>query len=83
MKILTTVLLMEQGIDPTGIVAECTGSYTLPNGKEILCAGQHGKLRVELAIGQSCNVWFAAAVSKLNVEKTEESFERLGLFGQW
>lgn len=79
MKIVTLLLLADQGTDLSSLAYTCTGSYTLEDGTTITCSGVHGTLDAAGAVAASCNAWFAQAVTQ-NLTKSEiiSTLEALG-----
>ena len=78
MKVLTVMLLEEQ-TDLDALCYTCTGSYTLPDGGTITCHHVHGEVDTELAMGVSCNAFFAQAiVEHLQPQTMAKSLRDLG-----
>lgn len=78
MKIVTSALAIDQGMDMSRITYTCTGKVKLAEGKEIKCTGVHGKIDFSTAIGKSCNCYFAQLIAELDLEKALDSLADLG-----
>ena len=78
MKVVTTVLAVEQDIKLDKITYECNGEYVLPSGEKIACAYKHGTVDYAGAIGKSCNGYFVKVASEFNMDEALETFRDLG-----
>lgn len=78
MKVVTTIVAIDQGVDLDEITYECTGSMTLSGGDELYCAGVHGYVDFAGAIGKSCNCYFAKVANELNIDEALATLEELG-----
>lgn len=79
MKLITLVLLKEQGYDPEKLYFTCEGSYALQSDHQsVNCTGIHGTINGVTAIGQSCNCWFAQSIELLNQEQVAEDLAEMG-----
>ncbi len=56
----------------------CNGT-TVVDGERFSCRAAHGKVDLSLALGYSCNVFFASTVRQLNVQNLSLYMERFGL----
>ena len=77
-KLLTLFLLCEQGLDPSHTFYTCAGRYKLPDGNTVVCTGTHGNIPGNLAIGYSCNCWFAQAISHLDINRAKNVLREMG-----
>ena len=59
----------------------CRGSYTLPDGRTVSCAGgvAHGEVDLARALALSCNCYFVALGQTLGGERVLDYSRRLGL----
>ena len=59
----------------------CTGSYVLPDGRTVSCAGHeaHGEVDLARALSVSCNCYFVALGEELGGETVLDYSRRLGL----
>ena len=57
----------------------CTGSWTAPDGKEIICNDVHGTVSFEQAFNRSCNCVFAQLAIELGAKKLTATVNALGL----
>lgn len=78
MKVITTIVAIDQGIDLDKITHDCTGTLELSGGEKIVCAGVHGNVDFTGAIGQSCNCYFAKVAFELNIDEALDTLEELG-----
>lgn len=79
MKLVTLLLLLQQGFDPADLSFSCQGSYTLrADGETVRCTGTHGTLDGANALGRSCNCWFAQAIELLNPAQAAADLEEMG-----
>lgn len=78
MKIVTTALAVEQGVDLSKITYDCDGKYELPDGNEIACAYAHGHVDYTSAVGKSCNGFFVKTAGELNIDEALETFKAMG-----
>ena len=65
MKLITATALLEDGLLSPNTIFICNGRVK-QDGQWIVCPHAHGRLTVQQAIGFSCNVFFAQAVSSLS-----------------
>lgn len=80
MKLVTLLLLKEQGIDLSKLRFNCTGAYELKaDGKIVKCTGVHGDVDVVRGIGKSCNCFFAQCIELLDFHAAQETLEGLGV----
>jgi cell division protein FtsI/penicillin-binding protein 2 len=56
----------------------CNGTIVV-DGARYSCRAPHGKLCLPLALGQSCNVFFASVIKQLNPSQFAGCLEKLGL----
>ncbi len=78
MKVVTTALAADQGLDLSSITHTCNGSKTLPDGEVVYCTGIHGTINFSQALGQSCNCYFAHVASLLDLDQALKSLESMG-----
>ena len=80
MKVITTIIAVEQGINLKKVNYECDSVYELPNGKEIECVYgiSHGKVDYAKGIGESCNGYFVNLASQFNIDEALETLRMLG-----
>ena len=80
MKVITTIIAVEQGINLKKVNYECDSVYELPNGKEIECVYgiSHGKVDYTKGIGESCNGYFVNLASQFNIDEALETLRMLG-----
>ncbi len=79
MKLVTLLLLLQQGFDPAELSFSCSGSYTLrADGEEVRCTGVHGTLDGVNALGLSCNCFFAQAIELLDPAQAAADLEEMG-----
>ncbi len=78
MKIVTAALAIDQGKNVGKLKYVCEGTVKLSDGKEIKCAGVHGRLDFASAIGKSCNSYFAQLIAELNLEKALDTLAEMG-----
>ena len=79
MKIVTLLLLAEQGVDLESLSYTCTGSYQLSDGTSVNCTGVHGQLSAAGGVASSCNAWFAqAVVENLDLKQAIQTLKNLG-----
>lgn len=78
MKIITTALAADQGKNIEKMKFTCNQTYTLQDGNEIVCVGNHGKIDISTAIGKSCNCYFAQFIESLNLDKAVETLKGFG-----
>lgn len=79
MKIVTLVCALTQDPSLKEHTYTCSGSHKTPNGNEITCGSPHGKLTMTQAVGKSCNCYFASLIEKLDVDKTCDILDGLGI----
>lgn len=80
MKLLTLLLLKEQGVDISALNFRCEGSYTLKaDGKVVKCTDVHGDVDVVKGIGKSCNCFFAQCIELLDFYKAQQTLEQMGI----
>ena len=66
MKLITAAALLEEGTLSANEIIECRGAYKPKLARDrIACPKAHGELRVEEALGLSCNVYFATLAERL------------------
>ncbi len=82
LKMITAMTLLEKNKVSLTETVECQGVYTLGN-REFKCwkKGGHGKINLEEAITQSCNIFFYHVVQRLTVNEWAESCRLFG-FGE-
>lgn len=79
MKLVTLLLLLQQGFDPAELTFSCQGSYTLrADGEAVRCTGMHGTLDGANALGRSCNCWFAQAIEQLAPAQAAADLKEMG-----
>ena len=79
MKLVTLLLLLQQGFDPAELTFSCQGSYTLrADGEAVRCTGMHGTLDGANALGRSCNCWFAQAIEQLDPAQAAADLKEMG-----
>jgi len=79
MKVITTALAVDQGLDLSSITHYCQGYETLESSpKPIDCTGRHGTIGFSDAIGLSCNCFFAHVASLLNVDQALATLKEMG-----
>lgn len=80
MKIVASILALEQDLDLAKHRCTCTGTRLLPDGTSVSCAGgtAHGTVNLETALGYSCNCYFSSLISRLDVDQTQASLLKLG-----
>lgn len=80
MKIVTLVCALTQNPELQNYTYTCTGTHEVPNGKAITCDYVHyGPLTMSDAIGHSCNCYFASLIEQLDVDKTCDILDDLGI----
>jgi cell division protein FtsI/penicillin-binding protein 2 len=79
MKIITVICALEQDEELIHFKAVCTGELELPGGDVVKCHGVHGEVDLVKGIGKSCNCYMAQLISRLDVQKTRETLEKLGI----
>ena len=80
MKVITTIIAVEQDINLKKVKYECDSVYELPNGKEISCVYgiSHGNVDFAKGIGESCNGYFVNLASQFNIDEALETLKILG-----
>ena len=80
MKVITTIIAVEQDINLKKVKYECDSVYELPNGKEISCVYgiSHGNVDFAKGIGESCNGYFVNLASQFNIDEALETLKMLG-----
>lgn len=79
MKIVTLVCALTQDPALKDHTYTCTGVHKTPNGNQITCDFVHGKLSMTQAVGKSCNCYFASLIEKMDVDKTCDILDELGI----
>ena len=81
MKVITTIIAVEQDINLKKVKYECDSVYELPNGKEISCVYgiSHGNVDFAKGIGESCNGYFVNLASQFNIDEALETLKMLGI----
>ncbi len=78
MKLVTMLLLVEQGFAPEELWFTCGSTHGLCDGNTVRCHGWHGSLNGVKALGVSCNCWFAQAIECLDVQRAAAVLRELG-----
>lgn len=65
MKIVAATALLESRVLKSEDKFECRGTYACDSKESVHCLYPHGLVDLQRAIGLSCNIYFAQAVSKL------------------
>ncbi len=79
-KIATLVCALSQNPDLKNYTYTCDGNHEVVQGADITCGRAHsGPLTMSDAIGYSCNCYFASLIEQLDVEKTCDILEDLGI----
>lgn len=80
MKIVTLVCALTQNPEFKDYTYTCTGTYEPPKGRAITCDYPHnGPQTMSEAIGNSCNCYFASLIRQLDVDKTCDILDSLGI----
>ncbi len=77
-KIVTTAAALNEIPDIASRSFYCDGSYTVGDD-EVICAGNHGKIKLEEALRRSCNCAFAQISIELGQDKLAEYVEQYDL----
>ncbi len=78
MKVVTSIVALEQGMNLEKLKFTCEGTYTLYDGSPINCTGIHGEISYTTALEKSCNCFFAQMILGLNLDEAIESLTKLG-----
>ena len=84
LKPLVAMAALENGLVAPDETIECTGGYSLPDGRSVACTARfgHGALNLEQALARSCNVYFCELADRLGIEHFDEIGRDVGL-GAW
>lgn len=79
LKAFTAYALLEHGLEQ--LEHRCTGQHTDASGVLRTCWDRrgHGTLRLRTALAASCNVWFYAALERVEPRDVLDAWRRLGL----
>jgi Penicillin binding protein transpeptidase domain len=78
MKLVIAAAFCESKLPAAHQSIICNGT-TIVDGERFSCRAAHGKVDLSLALGYSCNVFFATTVHQLNVKNLSLYIERFGL----
>ena len=78
MKLATSLIAIDQGIDLKKVSYNCEGSYTLPDGTKLNCHSTHGKQNYIQGLGNSCNCFFAQLILTFDLDKAIETLKEMG-----
>lgn len=83
MKVITTICAAEQmqAGDLWQVGYDCTGTYTSPDGVDVICFGgaAHGSVGIVDALGKSCNGFFSHLAAKFNIPAAQQTLQTLGI----
>lgn len=79
-KMVTALAALEAGTITTSTQVNCPGHYEV-GGRKFHCwrRGGHGRVTLDRALGESCDVFFYDIAMKVGIEKIAEMGRKLGL----
>lgn len=79
-KMVTALAALESGVITTATSVNCPGHYEV-GGRKFHCwkRGGHGRVSLDRALAESCDVYFYEAAMKAGIEKIAEMGRKLGL----
>lgn len=78
-KVLTAACAIDNIPDIFSRSFYCDGSWTAPDGQDIICNDSHGTLTFEQALNRSCNCAFAQIGIELGRDKLTQAAKKVGL----
>jgi len=77
-KLALAAAFCEAGLPAAHQTVVCNGSITI-DGTMYSCRAPHGRMQLPLALGYSCNVFFATTVTQLSLALLGQYLDRFGL----
>ncbi|WP_323006083.1 penicillin-binding protein 2 [Pseudorhodobacter sp.] len=79
-KMVTALAALEEGLINTSTSVNCPGHYEV-GGRKFHCwrRGGHGRVSLDRALAESCDVYFYDIAMKVGIDKIAEMGRRLGL----
>jgi len=78
LKLVLTAAFCEGRLPAAHQVVVCNGT-TLVDGNRYSCRAPHGRMHLPLALGYSCNVFFANVIHQLSQDAFAEALNKFGL----